>query len=89
MRKEETYLVVTLWLLLLSNALACQVSDVVAVSGFLSSVGVNQILVVWLVDMLLTILITGLQSLIVDRFNRVNLMGWMSCGYVLMLVVFE
>jgi ATP/ADP translocase len=86
-RKEETYLVVTLWLLLLSNALACQVSDVVAVSGFLSSVGVNQILVVWLVDMLLTILITGLQSLIVDRFNRVNLMGWMSCGYVLMLVV--
>lgn len=87
MRKEETYLVVTLWLLLLSNALACQVSDVVAVSGFLSSVGVNQILVVWLIDMLLTILITGLQSLIVDRFNRVSLMGWMSCGYVLMLVV--
>jgi len=86
-RKEETYLVVTLWLLLLSNALACQVSDVVAVSGFLSSVGVNQILVVWLIDMLLTILITGLQSLVVDRFNRVNLMGWMSCGYVLMLVV--
>jgi AAA family ATP:ADP antiporter len=85
-RKEETSLVVTLWLLLLSNALACQVSDVVAVSGFLSSVGVNQILVVWLVDMLLTIVITGLQSLVVDRFNRVNLIGWMSCGYVLMLV---
>lgn len=87
MRKEETYLVITLWLLLLSNALACQVSDVVAVSGFLSSVGVNQILVVWLVDMLLTILITGLQSLVVDRFDRVSLMGWMSCGYVLMLVI--
>ena len=86
MRKEETHIVITLWLLLLSNALACQVSDVVAISGFLSSVGVNKILLVWLVDMLLTILMTGLQSLVVDRFNRVNLMGWMSFSYVLMLV---
>ena len=83
----ESKLVLVLGFLLLSNSLARQISDVVAVSGFLSTVGANRILLVWLVDMGLTIALTGLQSLFVDRFNRRNLMGWMCFVYSLLLLV--
>ncbi len=82
----ETNHVLVLSLILMSNALARQISDVVAISGFLSEVGVNQLLFVWLIDMLLIILVTALQSLIVDRFNRVHLMGWMMLIYAVLLV---
>ncbi len=73
LRPGETGIVLTLGFILLCNSLAHQISSVVSVSGFLSTVGVSQILLVWLVDYLLIILTSGLQSLIVDRFDRVNL----------------
>jgi ATP:ADP antiporter, AAA family len=87
LQPQETNLVLVLGCLLLSNSLARQISDVVAVSGFLSTVGVNQILLVWLVDMVLTIVVTALQSLIVDRFNRINLIAWMSFSYAILLLL--
>lgn len=59
--------------LLFTNSLALDLSDVVAVSGFLSQVEVSNILIVWIVDMLLIALSSGLQTLVVDRFNRVRL----------------
>lgn len=87
LRPGEAGLVVTLGFLLLSNALAMQVSGIVAISGFLSEGGVNQILIVWVVDTLLIILMTGLQSLIVDRFDRITLMRWMTLGFALVFVI--
>ena len=83
----ETGLVLALGILLLGNSLAMQVSSVVSVSGFLSEVGPNQILIVWVVDMLLIILAAGLQSLIVDRFDRITLMGWISIAFALAYTV--
>src|SRR5581483_9968928 len=83
----EIGLVLALGILLLSNSLAMQVSSVVSVSGFLSEVGPNQILIVWIVDMLLVILAAGLQSLIVDRFDRITLMGWISLAFALAYTV--
>jgi ATP/ADP translocase len=83
---EETYLVLVLGLILFNNSLARQISDVVAVSGFLSTVGVNQILIVWAIDMVLTILVTAGQSLVVDRFKRVHLISAMSFVYALLLI---
>ncbi len=80
---EEMGLVLTLGFLLLSNSVAQQVSGIVAISGFLSEGGVNQILIVWVIDTLLIILMTGLQSLIVDRFDRITLMRWMTFGFAL------
>jgi MFS family permease len=50
------------------------ITKVVAVSGFLKDVRDHYILLVWAVDMLLLILATGLQSLVVDRFDHVKLM---------------
>ena len=51
------------------------ITKVVAVSGFLSEVKDHYILLVWAVDMVLLIMATGLQSLIVDRFDRIKLMA--------------
>ena len=49
------------------------VTKVISVSGFLSQVKDQYILLVWAVDMILLILATGLQSLVIDRFDRVKL----------------
>ncbi|MGK7929710.1 MAG: hypothetical protein AB4290_31450, partial [Spirulina sp.] len=83
----ESQLVFILGFLLFSNSLARQISDVVAVSGFLSTVGANRILLVWLVDMGLTIALTGVKSLFVDRFNRRSLMGGMCFVYGILLLI--
>src|SRR4051812_46146656 len=74
----EIALVLILGFILLSNSIALEISDVVALSGFLSQVGVSGILLVWLVDMALILLTAGLQSLIIDQFNRISLMRWLS-----------
>src|SRR5690606_18665917 len=73
LRPGELRLVFILGFLLFTNSLALDLSDVVAVSGFLSQVEVSNILIVWIVDMLLIALSSGLQTLIVDRFNRLRL----------------
>jgi AAA family ATP:ADP antiporter len=87
LRPGETGLVLVLGFLLLSNSLAMQVSGIVAISGFLSEGGVNQILIVWVIDTLLIILMTGLQSLIVDRFDRITLMRGMTFSFALVFTV--
>jgi len=64
----------------------------VSTSGFLSQVSVPNILIVWIVDMSLILVSAGLQSLIVDRFHRIQLMRWMSiilgAAYVGLRVLF-
>ncbi|MFO7322891.1 MAG: hypothetical protein DIU68_014265 [Chloroflexota bacterium] len=86
-RPGEMGLVLALGLLLLLNSFALQVSDIVSVSGFLSEVGVREILVVWIVDMTLIILAASAQSFFVDRFNRVRLLRYMIVGFALIYVV--
>ena len=94
-RSGEAGLVFALGFLLLGNAVAYQVSDIVAVSGFLSEGGVDKFLIVWAIDSVLIFLATGLQSLIIDRFHRVKLIKWLIFGLALvftilrMLFVFE
>ena len=82
----EMGLLLTLSFLLFCNSVATQVSGVVAVSGFLSEGGVKQMPIVWIVDMLVIILTTSLQSLIVDRFDRRKLMRWMMFGFALVFI---
>jgi AAA family ATP:ADP antiporter len=77
----EAGIVLVLGLLLLSNSMAQQVSGIVAVSGFLEEGGVNQILVVWSVDMILIVVTTALQSLIIDRFDRITLIRWLAFAF--------
>ena len=69
-----------LGVLLLINALAQQLSEITAISNFLSQGGVNKMLIVWVIDGVLIIVVTGLQSLIVDRFDRLVLMRGLMLG---------
>lgn len=82
----EAGLVFAMGFLLFGNSLARQVSNIVSLSGFLNSGGVNEMLLVLLVDYALILLIGGLQSLIVDRFNRVRLLAAISLLFALMFV---
>ncbi|MCB0037671.1 MAG: hypothetical protein KDE51_26750, partial [Anaerolineales bacterium] len=70
LRPGEWRVVLPLILLLAINAMAMEIGAVVAVSGFLSNVGTNQIVFVWIVDMVLVIFIASLQSLIIDKVSR-------------------
>ncbi len=92
LRPGEYRLVLVMSLLLFANSLALEISDVVAISGFLQNVGVPELLIVYVIDMLLIILTAGLQSLVVDRFQRVTLLRWMAViiavAYVLLRALF-
>ncbi len=86
LRPGEAGIVLILGFLLLNNSVALEVADVVAVSGFLSQVDVYNILLVWGIDMALLILATGLQSLIIDRFDRIKLLRGMIFAFALIYV---
>lgn len=84
LRPGEAGLVLALGFALFINDAAMGIAKVVSVSGFLSQYKDYYILLVWAVDMALLILATGLQSLIIDRFHRLKLLG----GIMLILAVF-
>ena len=86
LREGEAGLVIVLGFLLLGNSIAIQVSNVVSVSGFLDSAGVKQIPFVWIVDMLVIVVATGLQSLVVDKFDRLSFMRVMTFAFALIYV---
>ena len=83
----EGGLVFALGFLLFGNSLARQVSSIVSVSGFLNSGGVNEMLLVLLVDYTVVLIVGGFQSLIVDRFSRIKLMAGISIGFAAVFVV--
>lgn len=86
-RPKEISLVLAMGFLLLSNSLAQQVSGIVAISGFLNQVGVPSILIVWTVDVLLIALTTGLQSLVVDRFDRIKILRILTLSFAIIFVI--
>lgn len=91
-RVGEGRLVLVLGVILLLNTLALELGDVVAVAGFLGSVDVSNILILWIVDMILVIAVGAVQSFIVDRFQRLKLLRTMclifSGIFGLLLILF-
>ncbi len=81
-RPGEIGLVAVMGFILFFNSLALQVSNIVSISGFLSEVNVSSILAVWIVEMLLIIISTAVQSLIVDRFHRLSLLRGMILTFI-------
>lgn len=75
--RGEGRLVFIMGAVLLINFLAQQISEITAISNFLSTGGVNQILLVWVIDAVMILITMGLQSLVVDRFNRIQLVKWL------------
>jgi AAA family ATP:ADP antiporter len=86
-QRKEIWLVITLGFLLFGNSLARQVSGIVAISGFLNSSSVNSMLFVMGIDYALILLVGGLQSLIVDRYNRIKLMAGISLAFALVFII--
>jgi MFS family permease len=82
---EEAGVVLVMAFVLLLNALARQINGIVAISGLITDGGVNSVLVVWLVDYVVILLSGGLQTLIVDRVDRLTLMRAAS---VILAIVF-
>jgi len=68
----------TLAALLLINSLVQQSNDVVSTSGFVSNLGVEQIVWLWLMESILMIFASSAFAFIVDRMKRVRLASLLS-----------
>lgn len=86
---SEINLTLLLGILLLGNSFAQKLSEIISVSGFFSNVGVNQIIWVWIVDGILMLVITGLQSLIIDRHSRRKLLEYMVLALALAFIFLQ
>jgi len=84
---EERRVFVILGLVFFCNSVATQIASVAAVSGFLKGEGVNQIPILWMIDMLVILLMGGLQSLIIDRFERTSLIKIMILGFAAIFAI--
>ena len=82
----EGGLVLVLSLLLFSNEMARQMSGIVGISDFLDTGSVNGILIVFAIDALIIIATGALASLIVDRFNRIELLRWACFVFALVFI---
>ena len=82
LRRDEVTPALVLGGVLFLNAAAMQISSVASISGFLSNIGVPQILLVWIADFAIILLMSAVQSLIVDRVNRVRLIAGVLVAFL-------
>jgi len=87
LQPNEVMLVVTFGFLIFGNSLARQVSNIVSVSGVLDVEGPNALLVVLIIDYIFIFIVGALQSLFVDRFNRVYMIAFVSFGFALAFIL--
>ena len=66
--------------LLFTNTLVLESSEVIATSGFVSQVGVDQILLIWATVMVIAMLTSSAYALFVDRVQRARLAVWLFFG---------
>jgi hypothetical protein len=87
LKPGEVRLVLLLGAMILSNALAQKVSEIASISNFLHDVGPPQFLIVLAVSSLVSLFTTGLQSLLVDRFDRITLLRGISFALAAAFVI--
>jgi MFS family permease len=85
----EWALLFPLLLLLATNTLVLELADVVATAGFISNVGIPQILLVWVIDMVITLISAGLYSMVVDRTARVRLVRWFLIAFAVLYFIMQ
>jgi len=88
-RREEARLVVLLSLLLMGNTVARQMTGIIGISDLINTGGVNQTLVVNAINGVLIFLTALFASLIVDRFNRIELLKWTVFAFALIFVILD
>src|SRR5258708_37368162 len=87
LQPKEGALLFSFGFLIFGNSLARQVSNIVSVSGVLDVEGPNGLLVVLIIDYMLIFMVGALQSLFVDRFNRVHMIAFVSFGFALVFIL--
>ena len=85
----EWKLVSALFALFVINTLVLELSDVVATAGFISHIGVSGILWLWIIDMLITLVVTGACASVIDRMSRVKLMVWLLGGLTALYLILQ
>jgi ATP/ADP translocase len=85
----EWKLVLSLFALFVIDTLVLELSDVVATAGFISQVGASGILWLWVIDMLITLVVTSAFASVIDRMSRVKLMVWLLGGLTLLYLVLQ
>ena len=85
-RPEERKLVFSLAAVLTVATLVLELSDVIATGGFVSKVGPDKIIWLWVVDMLVSILTAGLYALAVDKVERQRLVKWLLLGFAILFL---
>jgi len=82
----EGSLVFVLGFALLANAVAMQIAGIVSISGFLKFGGVNSILIVLFVDYAFILITGALQTLVIDKFTRKDLILWITLLFASLFV---
>lgn len=85
-KPEERKQVFSLMLILALATLVLELSDVIATGGFVSKVGPDNIVLLWIADMVIIIFTAGIYSMAVDRMNRVKLLKWLSLGFAIVFL---
>ena len=86
-RPEERKLVFSLLAVLAVTTLVLELSDVIATGGFVSKVGPNNIVWLWIVDMVISLFTAGMYALAVDRMERLRLVKWLTIGFAILYIV--
>jgi len=86
LREGEHKLVFSLMATLAVSTLVFELSDVIATGGFISKIGPRNIVWLWIVDMVITILTAGVYALAVDKMPRVKLVQGLLVGFALLFI---
>ncbi len=86
-KPEERKLVISLIAVLAVTTLVLELSDVIATGGFVSKVGPNNIVWLWIMDMVVSILTAGIYALAVDKMERLKLVKWLTIGFAILFLV--
>ncbi len=82
-RSGEVGLVALFSFLLLANTAARQMSGIVGIASVINIGGANQTLLVNAINGVVILVTAALCSLIVDRFNRIQLLRWTALAFAL------
>ncbi|MBI1854387.1 MAG: hypothetical protein HYR93_00670 [Chloroflexi bacterium] len=86
-KPEERKLVFSLVGILAMATLVLELSDVIATVGFISKVGPNNIIWLWIIDMVVSILTAGVYALAVDKTDRLRLVKGLTLGFAILFLL--
>jgi len=86
-KPEERKIVFSLVGILAVATLVLELSDVIATGGFISKVGPNNIIWLWIVDMIISIFTAGLYAVIVDKTDRQRLVKGLTLGFAILFLL--